>query len=298
MLLADMIHEAGFPPGVFNLVNGDGLGVGRQLSSHPDVDVVSFTGSTRAGKDITKTAADTVKRVCLELGGKGANLIFHDADKDAVTRGVTHCFENTGQSCNSPSRMLVEKSRYEQACQEAKACAEQISVNTAHKNGPHIGPAVSKVQYDKIQNLIQKGIDEGATLLVGGTGRQEGLNRGYFVRPTIFANVTPQMTIAKEEIFGPVLAIIPFNSEEEAFSIANDTAYGLTNYIQTSSRERAERFARASRTGMVAINGLSRAPGIPFGGFKQSGNGREGGSWGLLEFLEIKSVSGWGYNCS
>ncbi len=292
-LFADMIHEAGFPAGVFNMVNGDGPGVGTQLSGHADVDMVSFTGSTRAGVAITKNAADSVKRVALELGGKGANIIFDDADDKAVARGVRQCFMNSGQSCNAPTRMLVQSSIYENALEAAAQIAEQTTVDIAANEGRHIGPVVSEVQWNKIQGLIAKGESEGARLLAGGTGRPEGHTAGYFVRPTIFADVTPDMTIAKEEIFGPVLSIIPFDTEEEAVAIANDTAYGLTNYVQTTDPERARRVARRLRSGMVEMNGQSRGAGAPFGGYGQSGNGREGGVWGLEEFLEVKSVSGW-----
>ena len=293
MLFADMIHDAGFPKGVFNLVNGDGPGVGTQLSSHQDIDMVSFTGSTRAGKLITKNAADTIKRVSLELGGKGANIVFADADEKAVRRGVRRVFNNTGQSCNAPTRLLVEQSIYEKAVKEAISVAEKTKVDIANKEGAHIGPVVSKVQYDKIQSLIHKGIEEGAKLVAGGPNRPSHLNKGYFVRPTIFANVNNDMTIAKEEIFGPVVSMIPFSSEEEAVKISNDTVYGLTNYIQTQDTNKAQRIARKLRSGMVEINGIGFANGSPFGGFKQSGNGREGGTWGLEEFLEVKSISGW-----
>ena len=293
MLFAEMVDAAGFPAGVFNLVNGDGAGVGSQLSAHPDVDMISFTGSTRAGIAITKNAADTVKRVALELGGKGANIIFADADEKAVARGVRQCMGNTGQSCNAPTRMLVQRDRYEAALEIAADVAGRITVGPSDRNGTHLGPVVSEVQFDKIQTLIQAGIDEGARLLVGGLGRPEGLNRGYFVRPTVFADVTPDMTIAREEIFGPVLSIIPFEDEEVALAIANDTVYGLTDYVQTADPARARRLARRLRAGMVEINGNSRGAGAPFGGTRQSGNGREGGVWGLEEFLEVKSVSGW-----
>ncbi|MEM6677819.1 MAG: aldehyde dehydrogenase family protein [Pseudomonadota bacterium] len=292
-LFAEIIHAADLPAGVFNLVNGDGVGVGSQLSVHPDVDMVSFTGSTRAGKLITKSAADTIKRVTLELGGKGANIIFADADEKAVTRGVRHCFNNSGQSCNAPTRMLVERPVYEQAVETAKAVAAQTEVAAAEIEGRQIGPVVSDVQWEKIQGLIQTGIDEGARLVAGGTGRPEGLNRGYFARPTVFADVDAEMTVWREEIFGPVLAITPFDTEEQAIEMANDTAYGLTNYVQTQDVEKARRSARALRSGMVEINGKSRGPGAPFGGYRQSGNGREGGIWGLEDFLEVKSVGGW-----
>ncbi|PID45176.1 MAG: aldehyde dehydrogenase family protein [Proteobacteria bacterium] len=293
LLFAEMIHEAGVPAGVFNLVNGDGMGVGSQLTSHPDVDLVSFTGSTRAGAAISKSAADSVKRVCLELGGKGANIIFADADANAVKRGVFHCFQNTGQSCNAPTRMLVERSIYDDVVKAALAAAEQCTVDLAAHSGKHIGPVVSQLQYDKIQQLISAGIEEGARLITGGLGRPEGFDKGYFVKPTIFADVNNQMTIAREEVFGPVLTIIPFDTEEQAIEIANDTPYGLTNYIQTQDGAKANRVARRLRSGMVEINGKSRSAGAPFGGYKQSGNGREGGVWGLEDFLEVKAIGGW-----
>jgi aldehyde dehydrogenase (NAD+) len=229
----------------------------------------------------------------LELGGKGANLIFADADPKAVKQGIIRCFNNTGQSCNAPTRMLVERSRYDQAVEEAIAAANSTSVNAASEEGRHIGPLVSELQFTKVQDLIQKGIDEGARLVAGGVGRPEGLNRGYYVRPTVFADCNNDMQIMREEIFGPVLSMMPFDSEEEAIAIANDTDYGLTNYIQTSDPERARRVSRAVRSGMVDMNGKARTAGSPFGGMKQSGNGREGGPWGLDEFVEIKAVGGW-----
>ncbi|MDA7965829.1 aldehyde dehydrogenase family protein [Ruegeria sp.] len=293
MIFAEMMDEAGFPAGVFNLVNGDGAGVGTQLAGHPDVDMVSFTGSTRAGTAISKTAADTLKKVHLELGGKGANVVFADADEKAVKRGVLHMMNNTGQSCNAPSRMLVQRPIYDQAVETAAEVAGKVSVGGALEEGRHIGPVVNELQWTKIQDLIQKGIDEGARLVAGGTGRPEGLNKGYYVRPTIFADANNQMTIAREEIFGPVLTMIPFDTEEEAIEIANDTPYGLTNYVQTQDGDRANRMARALRSGMVEMNGQSRSAGSPFGGMKQSGNGREGGIWGLEDFLEVKAVGGW-----
>ena len=293
MIFAEMMDEAGFPAGVFNLVNGDGAGVGTQLSSHPDIDMVSFTGSTRAGTAISKAAADTLKKVHLELGGKGANVIFEDADEKAVKRGVLHMMNNTGQSCNAPSRMLVQKGIYDQAVEEAAAVAAKVEVGPASKEGRHIGPVVNELQWNKIQDLIQKGIDEGARLVAGGTGRPDGLSKGFYVKPTVFADVNNQMTIAREEIFGPVLSIIPFETEEEAIEIANDTPYGLTNYVQTQDANRANRMARKLRAGMIEMNGKSRSAGSPFGGMKQSGNGREGGSWGIEDFLEIKAVGGW-----
>ena len=293
MIFAELMDEAGFPPGVFNLVNGDGPGVGTVLSGHRDVDMVSFTGSSRAGRLISKSAADTLKRVHLELGGKGANVVFDDADEKAIKRGVLHMMNNTGQSCNAPSRMLVQRSRYDAAVEEAAAVAAKVTVGPASAAGRHIGPVVNEVQWTKIQDLIQQGIDEGARLVAGGPGRPDGLNKGFYVRPTVFADVTNDMTIAREEIFGPVLAILPFDTEEEAVEIANDTVYGLTNYVQTQDGARLNRMAQALRSGMVEMNGTSRAAGSPFGGMKQSGNGREGGVWGIEDFLEVKAVSGW-----
>ena len=242
---------------------------------------------------ITKAAADSLKRVTLELGGKGANIIFNDADAKAVKRGVLHCMNNTGQSCNAPTRMLVQREAYDQAVATATEVAGIVEVGPAHESGRHIGPVVNEVQFNKIQALIQKGIDEGARLVAGGTGRPDGMEKGFYVQPTIFADVTNQMTISREEIFGPVLSILPFDTEEEAIEMANDTVYGLTNYIQTQDREKGKRVARQLRSGMVEMNGQSRGAGAPFGGMKQSGNGREGGVWGLEDFLEVKSVSGW-----
>lgn len=293
IVFAEIVDEAGFPAGVFNLVNGDGLGVGSQLSAHPDVDMISFTGSTRAGVAIQKNAADTIKRVSLELGGKGANIIFSDADEKAVSRGVMHCMNNSGQSCNAPTRMLVQRDIYDNALETAAAAAAKITVGPADQPGRHIGPVVSEAQFNKIQGLIEVGIKEGARLIAGGPGRPEDMNRGYFVRPTIFADVNNQMTIAREEIFGPVLAMIPFDTEEDAVQIANDTPYGLTDYVQTTDDAKAARVARRLRAGMVEMNGKSRSAGSPFGGYKMSGNGREGGVWGLEDYLEVKAVSGW-----
>lgn len=293
IVFAEIVHAAGVPAGVFNMVNGDGMGVGTDLSTHADLDMISFTGSARAGAAISKAAADTFKRVCLELGGKGANLVFADADEKAVIRGVRHCFNNTGQSCNAPTRMLVERSIYDQAVETAIEVASKTKVASAHQNGNHIGPVVSAQQYDKIQGYIQTGIDEGARLVAGGIGRPEGLNRGYFVRPTVFADVNNDMTIAREEIFGPVLSIMPFDSEEEAVAIANDTPYGLTNYVQSQDGAKRNRLARRLRSGMVEMNGQSRGAGSPFGGVKASGRAREGGVWGLEEFLEVKAIAGW-----
>jgi aldehyde dehydrogenase (NAD+) len=293
VVFSEIVDAAGFPAGVYNMVNGDGAGVGTQLSGHPDVDMITFTGSTRAGSLITRAAADTVKRVTLELGGKGANIIFADADEKAVKRGVIHCFNNTGQSCNAPTRMLVERPVYDQAVKTAVATANATRVGNPAEHGRHIGPVISEAQYDKIQGLIEVGITEGARLVAGGPGRPEGLNQGYYVRPTVFADVTNQMTIAREEVFGPVLCIIPFDTEEEAVRIANDTPYGLTNYVQTQDKNKAKRVARRLRSGMVRINGVESGTASPFGGYKQSGNGREGGIWGLEDFLEVKHVTNW-----
>ena len=293
MLFAEMIDEAGFPSGVFNLVNGDGAGVGTNLSGHPDIDMVSFTGSTRAGKLISKNAADTIKRVCLELGGKGGNIVFADSYPNAVRDGIRNVMSNSGQSCDAPTRMLVEKSIYQRAVDEAVDEANKIQVDVGSKKGDHIGPVISKTQYDKIINLIESGISEGATLAAGGPDRPNGLNKGYFIKPTIFTDVTNDMRIAKEEIFGPVLSIIPFEKEEEAIKIVNDTSYGLGNYLQTENKEKAHRVAKELRSGCVYINGKGADPGTPFGGYRQSGNGREGGVWGLEEYLEVKTVTGW-----
>ena len=293
MLFAELIDEAGFPEGVFNLINGDGEGVGTYLSSHPDIDMISFTGSTRAGRLISKNAADTVKRVCLELGGKGGNIVFSDAYPNAVRDGVRNIMSNSGQSCDAPTRMLVERSIYERAIEEATDEANNIKVDIASKKGSHIGPVISKKQYEKIIDLINSGIEEGATLVAGGPDRPSGLNKGYFIKPTIFTNVSNNMRIAKEEIFGPVLSIIPFENEEEAISIVNETSYGLGNYVQTQDKDRAKRVARKFRSGGVYINGNSAEPGTPFGGYRQSGNGREGGNWGLEEYLEVKTICGW-----
>ncbi|SAK53522.1 aldehyde dehydrogenase [Caballeronia hypogeia] len=293
LLFAEYVDEAGFPSGVFNLVNGDGAQAGARLSSHPDVDMISFTGSTRAGIAISVAAAQTLKRVSLELGGKGANIVFADADAGAVKRGVLHCFKNTGQSCNAPTRMLVERSIYARAVEEAREIAESVAVDAAHQPGKHMGPLASEAQFMKVQEMIEKGIDEGARLVAGGPGRPHGHEAGYFVRPTVFADVNNQMAIAREEIFGPVLSIMPFDSEDEAIAIANDTPYGLANYVQSTDGEKRNRVAGQLRSGMVEMNGKPRGAGSPFGGIKASGRAREGGVWGIEEFLEVKAVSGW-----
>ena len=293
MLFAEMIHEAGFPSGVFNLVNGDGAGVGTILSGHKDVDMVSFTGSTRAGRLITKNAADTIKRVCLELGGKGGNIVFADSYPDAVRDGIRNVMSNSGQSCDAPTRMLVERSIYDRAVNEAADEANKIKVDLASKAGDHIGPVISKIQFDKIQSLIKSGIEEGAKLVAGGPDRPEDFKKGYFIKPTIFTDVDNNMRVAKEEIFGPVLSIIPFETEEEAIQITNDTEYGLGNYLQTSDKEKAKRVSRKLRSGIVYVNNQAADSGTPFGGYRQSGNGREGGSWGLHEYLEVKTITEW-----
>jgi aldehyde dehydrogenase (NAD+) len=295
ILLAEIFHEAGLPAGVFNLVNGDGPTVGQAIASHPGIDMVSFTGSTRAGVLIAQAAAPTVKRVTQELGGKSANIVLDDADLAAtVNAGVRACFLNSGQSCNAPTRMLVPADRMAEAKQAAKAAAEQVAAGDPFKEGVTIGPVVSKAQFDKIQGLIQKGIDEGATLVAGGPGRPEGLSKGYFVRPTVFADVKNDMTIAREEIFGPVLSILPYRDEEDAVRIANDTPYGLSGYVTSGSIERARRVASRLRTGNVHVNGAPPDFGAPFGGYKQSGNGREWGKLGFEEFLEVKAILGYG----
>lgn len=291
-LFSEMMDQAGFPAGVYNMVNGDGPDVGAVIASHADIDMVSFTGSTRAGILVAKAASDTVKRVTQELGGKSPNIIFADADLEkAVSAGVTSMMGNTGQSCNAPSRMLVQSSVYQQAVEIAKQAAAQVAVDDPMKEGWHIGPLSSRVQFDKVQGLIEKGIEEGAELVIGGTGKPDGLDAGYFVKPTIFAGVNNQMTIAQEEIFGPVLTMIPFDTEAQAIEIANDTPYGLAAYFSTSDDERAKRVAGQLRAGMVSLNSASQGYTAPFGGYKQSGNGREWGEYGFDDFLEIKGIT-------
>ena len=294
ILFAEILHEAGVPPGVFNLVNGDGPTVGAAIASHPGIDMVSFTGSTRAGVQVAINAAPTVKRVTQELGGKSANIILDDADfPTAVAGGVTGCFTNSGQSCNAPTRMLVPAGRHAEAVAIAKAAAERMRVGDPFQEGIKLGPVVSEVQFNKIQGLIQKGIDEGAELVTGGVGRPEGLGTGFYVKPTVFAGVKNSMTIAREEIFGPVLTILPYENEEEAIQIANDTPYGLSGYVSSGNLERARRVASRLRTGNVHLNGAQGAFDAPFGGYKQSGNGREWGVDGFEEFLETKAVLGY-----
>jgi len=294
ILFAEVMDEAGTPPGVFNLVNGDGPTVGVALSSHPDVDMMSFTGSTRAGISVAQESAKTVKRVAQELGGKSPNLILDDATfPEVIARDTFGVCMNTGQSCNAPTRMLVPASRMEEAAAIAKATAEQIKVGDPTDQTTQIGPLVSEVQFEKVQALIQKGIDEGAKLETGGVGRPDGMNRGYFVKPTIFSDVSNDMTIAQEEIFGPVLSLIPYANEDEAVDIANDTVYGLAAYVSSGDLEHAADIGRKIRAGNVHLNGAGVDPGAPFGGYKQSGNGREFSKWGLEEFLETKALLGY-----
>ncbi|WP_114965616.1 aldehyde dehydrogenase family protein [Alkalilacustris brevis] len=291
MLYAEFIEEAGFPPGSFNLVNGTGEEVGAALSRHAQVDMISFTGSTRAGRAVSRDGAQTIKRVMLELGGKSPNLVFADVDLETAVRwGVRTCFANSGQSCDAPTRMLVERSVYDTALAIAGEEASAQGVGDPALPGDHIGPLISRTQWERVQEYIRSGVDEGARLLCGGPGLPEGQNRGYFTRPTVFADVTPDMRICREEIFGPVLCIQPFDSEDEAIDLANDTPYGLAGYIQTGDPARAERVAARLRVGMVYVNGQGQAWGSPFGGMKQSGNGREGGRFGLEEYQEVKSL--------
>jgi aldehyde dehydrogenase (NAD+) len=293
-LFAQILHEAGVPAGVFNMVNGDGPTVGAAISSHPGVDMVSFTGSTRAGIAVASAAAPTVKRVTQELGGKSANIILEDADLEkAVKVGVQSCFRNTGQSCNAPTRMLVPRSKLAEVVAVAKRVAEATKVGDPFGEGISVGPLASQAQFDKVQSLIKKGMDEGATLVTGGPGRPEGLDKGYFARPTIFSDVRNDMVIAREEIFGPVLAIIPYENEDEAVRIANDTPYGLSGFVNSGDIEHARRVAKRIRSGNVHINGARIDFGGCFGGYKQSGNGREWGEAGLQEFLELKAVFGY-----
>ncbi|MCK7615699.1 aldehyde dehydrogenase family protein [Roseibium sediminicola] len=293
LLFAEMLDEAGCPAGVFNLVNGDGPGVGAPLSAHPDIDMMSFTGSTRAGVSVSQNAAPTVKRVALELGGKSANLLFADADLETAMRtSLSGCFSNSGQSCDAPTRLLVERSVYEDAVALAARIAPEFKVGDPAEEGDHLGPVISELQYEKIEGHIERGIADGARLVAGGPGKPEGFETGYFVKPTIFADVSNDMTIARQEIFGPVLVMIPFDTEDEAIAIANDTPYGLAAYLQTGDPERAKRVSRKLRAGSVYINGGSPDYDVPFGGYKQSGNGREFGEFGLEDFLELKAITG------
>jgi aldehyde dehydrogenase (NAD+) len=293
MVYAEIIDEAGYPAGVFNLINGDGANVGSALSRHRDVQMMSFTGSTRAGTAVTRDAAETIKRVTLELGGKSPNLVFSDCDlEERVAASVDECMFNTGQSCDAPTRLLVERSCYDEVLKIAKHAAEATAVGDPAQTGDHIGPLFDRIQYERVQAMIQKGLDEGATLLAGGLGKPEGFEIGWYVKPTIFADVSNEMAVAQEEIFGPVLVIIPFEDEADAIAIANDTPYGLAAYLQTGSPARAERVSSRLRAGAIHINGGGFNYGSPFGGYKQSGNGREGGLMGLEDYLETKTLHG------
>ena len=291
MIIAEIIHESQIPPGMFNLVNGLGNVVGEAMSSHKDIDMMSFTGSTRGGVAVAKASATNVKRVSQELGGKSPNIILDDNSfTTSITNGVIHVMGNSGQSCNAPTRMLVPKSRHDEAITIAKSALEKVKVGDPLDLNSNLGPLVSKNQFDKVQKLIKKGIEEGANLVAGGTGRPNGYEKGFYARPTIFGNVSNQMVIAKEEIFGPVLVIIPYDDLEEAISIANDTIYGLAAYVTGEDREKCLEISRELRAGQISINYGSSGPSAPFGGYKQSGNGREKAEWGLTEFLEVKAI--------
>ncbi|MCU1722784.1 aldehyde dehydrogenase family protein [Pseudomonas sp. 5P_5.1_Bac1] len=293
MLLADILHQAGVPAGVFNLVNGDGATIGDGIARHPGIDMVSFTGSTAAGIAVAKAAADTVKRVSQELGGKSANLILADADFDAAVRhGVAGCFRNSGQSCNAPTRLLVPRALQGRAIEIAREVAAHVCFDDSQP-GTAMGPLANAAQFLRVQQLIGAALEQGGRLVCGGVGRPAGIARGYFVQPTVFAEVTPDMLIAREEIFGPVLAILPYDSEDDAVAMANDSPYGLSGYVTAGSLERARAVARRLRTGMVHLNGSKADNGAPFGGYKQSGNGREWGVFGLEEYLEVKSLFGY-----
>ncbi len=293
LIFAEILHEAGVPKGVFNLVNGLGPEVGAAMSEHPEIDMISFTGSTRAGIDVAQRAAPTVKRVSQELGGKSPNIILEDADlQKAVTGGVAHVFNNSGQSCNAPTRMIVPASKMKEVAEIAKAVADKTKAGDPRAEGTTIGPVVNRAQWEKIQALINKGIAEGATLVAGGPGLPDGVNKGFYVRPTVFADVTNDMTIAREEIFGPVITIIGAKDEDDAVRIANDTPYGLAGYVSAGSVERARKVARQIRAGNVNLQGASNERAAPFGGYKQSGNGREWGKFGLEEYLEVKAIAG------
>lgn len=294
IIFAEIMEEAGVPPGVFNLVNGTGPDVGQVMAGHKDVDMVSFTGSTRAGIIVAKTAADTVKRVCQELGGKSPNIVLEDADfEKAVAGGVRSCFQNSGQSCDAPTRMLVPAARHDEALEIARKAALTLKVGDPGAEDTDLGPVVSRQQYDKIQGLIETAISEGATVAVGGPGRPDGINHGYYVKPTVFGHVDNTMTIAREEVFGPVLSVLSYQSEEEAIAIANDTPYGLAAYVQSSDLDHARKVAARLRAGNVTINDPDWDTAIPFGGYKQSGNGREFADWGMEDFLEIKGIRGY-----
>ena len=294
-IVAEILHDAGVPPGVFNLVQGLGPEVGAAISAHAGLDMVSFTGSTRAGIDVAMRAAATVKRVTQELGGKSANIILEDADfEKAVSGGARHCFGNSGQSCNAPTRMLVPEARMDEAAAIAAAVADGLKVGPPREKGIDLGPVVNRTQWEKIQGLIESGVREGARIAAGGPGRPQGLDRGFYVKPTVFAHVSPEMTIAREEIFGPVLSILPYRDEDDAVRIANDTPYGLAGYVSSGDLARARRVARRIRAGNVNLNGAMNDRRAPFGGMKQSGNGREWGRFGIEEYLEVKAIGGWG----
>jgi aldehyde dehydrogenase (NAD+) len=295
LVLADILHQAGVPRGIFNLVNGEGNVVGQHLAAHADVDMVSFTGSTRAGILVARAAADSIKRVQQELGGKSANLILPDADVQTVVRlGVQRCYVGGGQSCQAPTRMLVHRSQHELAMQTAKASAEAFKVGDPLASDTTMGPVASRAQFDKVQGLIAAGIEQGATLVAGGLRRPSGLARGFYVRPTVFGNVGANFRIAQEEIFGPVLSILPYESEDEAVAIANGTPYGLAGWVWSAQLDKAREVAMRLRTGRVYLNGAPPDPAAPFGGYKRSGNGREGGVFGLEEYMEIKALLGSG----
>lgn len=292
ILLAEVMDEAGCPPGVFNMINGDGPSVGAAISTHADIHMVSFTGSTRAGKAVTKAAADTIKRVTLELGGKSPNLLFADADLDEAAQiSVDACFINNGQSCDAASRLLVQREVYDDVVERVAKIVDNTQPGDPMKEGDHIGPVVNKQQFEHVQRLIQAGIDDGARLVAGGLGRPAGFNKGYYIRPTLFADVTNDMTIARQEIFGPVLSILPFETEDEAIEIANDTPYGLAAYIQSTDKDRIHRVSRKLRAGMINVNGKAGDFDVPFGGYKESGNGREAGPMGFHEYLETKAIT-------
>ena len=294
-IFSEMIHQAGIPAGVYNMIHGDGPGVGTAISCHPDIDMVSFTGSTRAGRAVSHSAAESIKRVTLELGGKSPNIIFEHVDLEAtVARGFNDCMENVGQSCNAPTRMLVPSQLYTEAVAYAVKAASAIAVGRADQPGAHMGPLVRRLQYDKAQDLIQTGIEEGTRLVVGGLGKPEGLETGHFTKLTVFADADNQMTIAREEVFGPVLAMIPFDSEQQAIDLANDTPYGLAAYVDSNNEAFVDRVTSQLKAGMVRVNGPSRLFSSPFGGYKQSGNGREWGAFGFDDYLEIKAISGGG----
>ncbi len=293
-LFTEILHEAGVPKGVYNMINGDGAGVGTALSKHPGIDMVSFTGSTRAGTLVAQNAAPTVKRVSQELGGKSPNIILEDANlEEAVSRGVMHMYNNTGQSCNAPSRMLVPADKLADAERIAAKVTEKVVVGDPQAEGTTMGPVVSEAQFNKVQGLIEKGLEEGAKLVTGGLGRPDGLSKGYFVKPTVFSEANNEMTISREEIFGPVLTMIPYKTEEEAIAIANDTDYGLAGYVQGGDIKHARSVASKIRAGNVHLNGAAPGQDLPFGGYKQSGNGREWGAHGFTDYLEIKAISGY-----